>query len=176
MNEVDLIAGLKSKDLKSLRYLYDNYAKTLLGVIYRFISNKEMAEEVLQDVMVKIWSRADQYDASKGRLFTWMINISRNAAIDKTRSKDFIESNKNYPTEDFVDILKSNLSSDRNLDSIGLKKLLNQLDQKYLDILDLVYFKGYTQREAAEKLDLPPGTLKTRLRACISELRTQIEI
>ena len=176
MTEAEIHKGLLEKDRRVFKYVYDHYSAALLGIISRFIYQKDIAEEVLQDVFVKIWNKSDQFDSNKGRLFTWMVNIARNSAIDKTRSKEFIQKSKNQSVDDFVHVLKSDLNSDRKANTIGLTEILRGLDEKYLVILDLVYFKGYTHREAAEALNIAPGTLKTRLRTCINELRTKIKI
>ena len=77
---------LKAKDKSELEYLYDHYSGALYGVIFRILKKEEIAEEVLQDVFLKIWERFESYDASKGKLFTWLLNVARNQAIDKTRS------------------------------------------------------------------------------------------
>ena len=85
---------LQAKDKSALEHLYDNYSGALYGVIFRVIKNEDIAEEVLQDVFLKIWDRFDQYDSAKGKLFTWMLNIARNQAIDKTRSKEISKDQK----------------------------------------------------------------------------------
>ena len=84
-SEEALVSALQQKDRSALEYLYDHYSSALLGVVVRIIKKEELAEEILQDVFLKIWDRIDSYDASKGKLFTWMLNIARNQAIDKTR-------------------------------------------------------------------------------------------
>jgi RNA polymerase sigma-70 factor (ECF subfamily) len=87
--EHELVALLKAKDNQAFSYLYDNYAGALCGIVKQIVGDMELANDVMQEVFVSIWRKIDTYDASKGRLFTWMLNIARNAAIDKTRSKNY---------------------------------------------------------------------------------------
>mgnify|MGYP001766483760 CR=1 FL=1 len=95
MTQEELIPLLLKKDDRSFTLLYDNYSKSLYGVIFTLIKDREEAEDVLQEVFIKIWKNIDSYNESKGRLYTWMLNIARNTSIDKLRSKGF-NNNQNY--------------------------------------------------------------------------------
>ena len=99
LTEEDLVRALKDRDKIAIQALYDMYSGALLGVIFRIVQHSEVAEDLLQDTFIKIWHSADSYDSSKGRLFTWMINIARNLSIDKLRSKDFRNASKNQDIE-----------------------------------------------------------------------------
>lgn len=147
------------------------YSSALYGVISRIITHTELAEDVLQETFVKIWQSAEHYDTSKGRLFTWMMNIARNLSIDKLRSKDFKNSLKNQDIENNVSFVDEQNKVTFNPDVLGVKQLVENLKPDLQAVLDLVYYKGYTHVEAAEKLDLPLGTVKTRIRLAIIELR-----
>ena len=150
------------------------YSQSMHGVIYNIVRDNEIAEEVMQDVFIKAWEKADSYNSSKGRFFTWLLNISRNAAIDKTRSKAFKKSSKNLNSDYFVDIIHSSDNLGSKTDAIGIKKFVDKLAEKCVKIIELLYFKGYTQKEASEELDMPIGTIKTRNRNCIQELRDSV--
>ena len=147
------------------------YSGALLGVISRIVQQPEVAEDLLQETFLKIWNSADSYDSSKGRLFTWMINVARNMAIDKLRSKDFRNANKNQDIENNVDFIDSQKKITFNADTLGLRDMVTALKPEFNDVLNMVYFKGYTHVEAAEELNLPLGTVKTRIRMAIMELR-----
>jgi RNA polymerase sigma-70 factor (ECF subfamily) len=123
---------------------------------------------VLQDTFVKAWRNGSSYDENKGRLFTWLLNIARNTAIDATRSAHFQKSKK---TDSLDAIVYSPGGESINPDTIGVRDMLGQLDDKYRLLIELIYFKGYTQEEAAEETGMPLGTVKTRLRFAISALR-----
>lgn len=171
LSEEELVLKLKSQDTIAIRALYDMYSGALLGVIERIVQHTEIAEDLLQETFVKIWNSAGSYDTSKGRLFTWMINIARNLSIDKVRSKDFKNSNKNQDIENNVDFIDAQKEVTFNADLLGLKDMVTALKPEFKAVLDLVYFKGYTHVEAAEELGLPLGTVKTRVRMAILELR-----
>lgn len=166
-----MVSALKRQDTIAIKALYDMYSGALLGVISRVIQQTEVAEDLLQETFVKIWNSAGSYDPSKGRLFTWMMNVARNLSIDKLRSKDFKNANKNQDIENNVDFIDQQKKVSFNSDLLGLKELVTELKPDFKDVLDMVYFKGYTHVEAAEALDLPLGTVKTRVRMAILELR-----
>ncbi|QCE42172.1 RNA polymerase sigma factor [Psychroserpens sp. NJDZ02] len=169
-----LISKFKQKDEKAFESLYNMYKDSMHGVIYNIVKDSAIAEEIMQDVFIKAWHKADSYDVTKGRFFTWLINIARNAAIDKTRSKAFKNSNKNLNSDFFVDIIQSQDSLDNSTDAIGIKKFVDKLAKKCIEVIELLYFKGFTQKEASEELDMPIGTIKTRNRNCIKELREAV--
>ena len=167
-----LVEQFKQKNERAFSTLYDMYSDSMHGIIYNIVRDKEIANEVLQDVFVKAWNNADSYSSEKGRFFTWILNISRNAAIDKTRSKSFKNSKRNLDAEYFVDILETNENLDNKTDAIGIGKFVHKLAKKCIKVIELLYFKGFTQSEAAENLNMPIGTIKTRNRNCIKELRS----
>ena len=167
-----LITKFQQKDQKAFEELYNMYGDSMQGVIYNIVRDNDIAEEIMQDVFIKAWNNSASYSPDKGRFFTWILNIARNAAIDKTRSKSFKNSKKNLDAEYFVDILQTSDSLDDQTDAIGIKKFVKKLAKKCIEVIELLYFKGYTQQEASEALDMPIGTVKTRNRNCIKELRT----
>lgn len=169
-----LIQQLQQKDVKALEKLYTMYSRSLHGVIYNIVKDYDIAEEVMQDVFLKIWRKSATYSTQKGRFFTWILNIARNAAIDKTRSKNFKTLRKNLNADSFVDIIESNENLDSTTDAIGIKEYVKKLADKCKSIIELLYFKGYTQSEASETLNIPIGTIKTRNRNCIKELRNMV--
>src|SRR5271165_306170 len=147
------------------------YSSSLYGVISRIIIDTATAEDVLQETFVKIWHSFSGYSTEKGRLFTWMVNIARNLAIDKIRSKDFKNQNKNHELENNVTFIDEQRNTVYKPELLGVKELVESLKPEQKIILELVYFKGYTHVEAAEELDIPLGTIKTRLRMAIQQLR-----
>jgi RNA polymerase sigma-70 factor (ECF subfamily) len=171
-----LIQQFQQKDAKAFETLYNMYSQSMLGVIFNIVKNEVVAEEVMQDVFIKAWNNAESYSAKKGRFFTWLINIARNAAIDKIRSKSFKNTKQNLNAEFFVDIIQSSDNLDNKTDAIGIKEFVSKLAKKCIKVIELLYFKGYTQKEASEELDMPIGTIKTRNRNCIQDLRTMLKI
>lgn len=174
MKQEELLPLLLKKDDRSFTLLYDNYSKSLYGVIFNLIKDKEEAEDLLQEVFVKIWKNINSYNDSKGRFYTWMLNIARNATIDRLRSKGFNNSQKNLSSDNFVHILDDNAKEVNKIDAIGIRTFINKLKPKCIQIIDLLFFKGYTQQEASEELEIPLGTVKTQNRNCMNELRMMI--
>lgn len=169
-----LVLNFQNKDEKAFEALYNMYSESMHGVIYNIVRDHDIAEEVMQDIFVKAWHKSNSYDASKGRFFTWILNIARNAAIDKVRSKDFKNAKKNLNSDFFVDILETSESLNDQTDAIGIKKYVGILQEKCKTIIEFLYFKGYTQKETSEELNIPLGTIKTRNRNCINELRKML--
>lgn len=170
----ELIKRLASRETKALEILYDNYSAAMYGVIHRIVQSDDIADDVLQETFKNIWENFAQYEAGKGRLFTWIINICRHLAIDKVRSKDFINQNKNHPIEYSVNNVRL-ISNSYNPDTIGIKEIVRKLEPDYRTVVDLLFFEGYSQAEAAQKLNIPLGTVKTRSRAAIIKLRGLLE-
>ena len=163
--------ALRNREKIAVEALYDMYSSSLYGVIVRIIADTATAEDVLQETFVKIWHSFASYNTDKGRLFTWMVNIARNLAIDKIRSKDFKNQNKNHELENNVTFIDEQRNTVYKPELLGIKDLVQTLKPEQKSILDLVYFKGYTHVEAAEELAIPLGTVKTRLRMALIELR-----
>ncbi len=172
--EEQLISGLRENKEQALQQLYKMYAPALMGIIKRIVKFDEIAEDVLQDSFVKIWKSIKLYDSSKGRLFTWMANVAKNLAIDQLRSKATIKSSK---TDDILNVPSAIIDPQSqinfNTDAIGIKSLLNTLKADQKLIVDMIYFQGYTHVQASEILDIPLGTIKTKLRLSILKLREQ---
>ena len=171
LSEEELVLSLQHREKIAVEALYDMYSASLFGVISRIINDTAIAEDVLQETFVKIWHSFSSYSTEKGRLFTWMVNIARNLAIDKIRSKDFKNQNKNQEIENNVTSIDEQNSTVYKPELMGVKDLVQTLKPEQKSIIDLVYFKGYTHVEAADELGIPLGTIKTRLRMGIQQLR-----
>jgi RNA polymerase sigma factor (sigma-70 family) len=173
--EEELVLLLQQKDQQAFSYLYDNYAAALNGIIYRMVENRELAEDILQETFVKIWNNFSSYDNTKGRLFTWMLNITRNLTIDTLRSKGYKKQAKISADENSVSNFTDDGRMAERFDAMGLRKQLLNLKPEQRSIIDLAYFNGYTQDEISKEMGIPLGTVKTRMRAAIIELRKMLE-
>ena len=173
--EEALVSMLSEQNTEGIEILYDNYSSALYGVIFRIVQSEDIAENVLQETFLKIWNNIARYDESKGRLFTWMMTIARNMALDVVRSKGFSQQRKNHSIDGSVSFTDPTFRTTYNPETIGLKELVNRLDPEYRQVIELLFFGGYTQSETAAKLDIPLGTVKTRSRAALLKLRHQFE-
>jgi len=174
-NEQELVLSLKAKDQASFSYLYDHYAGALYSVVLQVVSDREQANDVLQEAFVNIWRKIDSYDAGKGRLFTWMLNVTRNLAIDLVRSKSYRNSQKNQPLPEDTEWSGGGIVLPNTVDTIGLRKQIGKLKAEHRTLIDLAYFKGYTQEEIAQLENLPLGTVKTRIRTALIQLREYLK-
>ncbi|WP_452218548.1 RNA polymerase sigma factor [Lacinutrix undariae] len=166
--EEKIVTLLQKGDKAALNILYENYSNSLYGVILKITINEELAKDALQETFVKVWKNAKKYDSKKAKLFTWLFRIARNTAIDKLRSH-----NNRFEKE--VQIDKSNVyilpATSINQDTIDLKKHVATLDKKYQIVLKALFFEGMTQQEASDELDIPLGTIKSRLKIGLRELK-----
>jgi RNA polymerase sigma factor (sigma-70 family) len=174
--EQELVLALKERNDQAFGFLYDNYAGALYSIIKQIITdNPEIASDVLQEVFINIWRKIDTYDQTKGRLFTWMLNIARNAAIDTLRSKSYQNSQKNQELPENVYKAVTDQITQQNVDNIGLKKVLEKLKPEHRILVELSYFKGFTHEEIAEMMSIPLGTVKTRIRNALLQLREYLK-
>ncbi|WP_229311439.1 RNA polymerase sigma factor [Larkinella rosea] len=159
---------MKSHSRVAFSHLYDRYAATLLGVISKIVKDETEAEDLLQDTFVKVWKNIHRHDPTKGRLFTWLLNVARNTAFDHLRSHKKA-SHVELPMDSYLPGMYLTLN---NVGYIGFSDAVNTtLDPRHWQIIELIYFQGYTQVEAAHKLDLPLGTVKTWTRLALIQLR-----
>lgn len=169
-----LLIEMQNGSEKAFSKVYSLYSEAILGVIYTIVQDQDLSEEILQDVFVKVWNNSKSYNIEKGRFFTWVLNIARNASIDSVRSKAYKNSKKNLSTSNFVDILAGSDTLNQKTNAIGIRKFVDALKPTCIKIIDLLFFKGYTQVDAAEALEIPLGTLKTRNRNCMQDLRIKV--
>lgn len=174
MQQDGLILELQNGNQRAFERIYELYSESTYGIIYSIVHDEKVAEEILQDVFLKIWDNSSSYNSDKGRFFTWVLNIARNASIDQIRSKSHKNSQKNLKAENFVNILESSSNFSSKADAIGIKKYIDILKPVCKKLIDLLFFKGFTQKETAEELEMPLGTVKTKNRACINKLREML--
>jgi RNA polymerase sigma-70 factor (ECF subfamily) len=166
--EKHIVELLGERNEKAISLLYDHYGDTLFGVAYKVVRDEDLAQDVLQESFVKIWKKSDTYDSSKAKLFTWLFRITRNTAIDKLRS-----SNTKMEKEiqmDVSDVYNLGIESIKP-EFLDVRENLEKIEQKYQIVLDALFFQGMTQQEASDELDIPLGTIKSRLKIGLRELR-----
>ena len=175
-NEQQIIQFLQLQDKRAISMLYDQYAASLYGVAYKIVQSEQVAEDILQDVFIKVWQKGKDYNSAKGSLFTWLLNITRNRAIDITRSATYKKQAKILELSAVANGTNGTMHSEEmNVNQIGLRWMVRQLDIKYQRVIDLVYFQGFTQKEVMDHLGIPLGTVKTRLRLGLREMRKFFE-
>ncbi|MGF1557950.1 MAG: RNA polymerase sigma factor [Flavobacteriaceae bacterium] len=166
--EKHIIELLQERNEKAISLLYEHYGDTLFGVANKVVRDEELAQDVLQESFVKIWKKSDSYDASKAKLFTWLFRITRNTAIDKLRSVN-TKSDKEIQM-DVSDVYNLGVETTRP-EFMDVRENLEKIDDKYQIVLEALFFQGMTQQEASEELDIPLGTIKSRLKIGLRELK-----
>ncbi|MFZ1748937.1 MAG: sigma-70 family RNA polymerase sigma factor, partial [Saprospiraceae bacterium] len=151
--------------------MYQRYSDAIFGIVVRIVKRQEEAEEVMQSVFLKIWNNIDSYNEGKATLFTWMAQIARNTAIDKVRLKSYQNADKTSSIADY----EYSFAADQPEKSVDLDALTKKLPEKYKVLLDKMFHQGYTQQEISDELEIPLGTVKTRLRDAIQILRSELK-
>ena len=165
------ITDLLARDgRKALGLILEKYGDALYGVAWKVIPIREEAEDIIQEACIKIWQNGDKYDPGRGRLFTWLLNIVRNTAIDKIRTKKF-QARKNSGSLDEPVTNSISFSEEMTMADPGLQKILQDLPEDQLRVIDFLYFKGYSQREAAKELDLSLSMIKSKGKSALRKLR-----
>ncbi|MEO6190688.1 MAG: RNA polymerase sigma factor [Saprospiraceae bacterium] len=156
----------------ALKLLMDNYGDVMNGLVSKIIDREEIVEDVLQEGFIKVWKNMSEYNPDKSALFTWLYTIIRNTAIDFLRR----ENNRKIQGLDSGVYNDMKFSQSSNISDVGLIRNLNTLDPKYKEIIELVYFQGYTQQELANEFKIPLGTVKTRVSTALKILRTILNV
>ncbi len=172
VTEEELISALQSGNHQSFEKLYNCFAQVLFGTLVKWVNDAHAAENLLQDAFLKAWTNRLVYDPAKGRLFTWLYNITRNVCIDYYRSKQYKKGRAATLSDDISIIVNVRRQTTQAPDAIGIRKLLGMLRNEEKQVVELMYFKGFTQKEIAKLMDMPLGTVKTRMSMAIKNLRS----
>ncbi len=180
----DLVDRLAGHDLGAFGALYDRYSDLVYSVSLRVVADAQVAEDVAQDVFLRLWRRPEQFDVKRGKFVTWLLSVTRNRSIDVRRSTGRRLRREVGPAPDgeAEDVLPS--TDDRDDPAIAtvladerraVHKALEVLPQEQKLAISLAYFGGLTQQEIAERLGQPLGTVKTRIRLGMRKMRVTLE-
>lgn len=169
MNQEETIKLIYKKDENSFALLYDNYAKSLFGLISSAVPEREKAEKILTEVMEDIWNSLDSYVHSNGRFYSWLVEKSQNHVFDFLKKSGDFESNKIHS---FVDLL----DNENKPETIGIQDYVKKLKPRSIKIIDFLFFKSYSINEVSEKLEINPESLVFENRLSLKELRNLIEV
>ncbi len=174
-----LMERIAKRDSRALRDLYGRFSRALYNVIFSIVKRKEDAEEILCEIFHQVWERAPSYDISKGSVYTWLLTMARNRAIDRIRSKGYRQGNAQSQQE--VEELQG-FNREDQLDQVVLseradlvKSALERISPEQRLVLETAYFEGRTQTEIAASLNLPLGTVKSRVRDGMKALQSLLK-
>jgi len=170
--DVALLKAIAAKDEAALAQLYDRYRVILFGLLMRILNNREEAEDVLQELFLQVWRKAEDFDETRGRPFTWLVTLGRSRGIDRLRSLSSRERVAEAGAREMPEQISDAASDAFRSEQRGLvNDALAQLPDEQKRPLMLAYFDGLTQSEIATRLGAPLGTVKTRMRTGLSTLR-----
>lgn len=173
VSENQVVDRLLRHDKEAFAELYDNYSSAIYGIALKILKDEALAEDALQETFVRIWRKIQTYDPSKGRLFTWMLNIGRNIAIDMHRANESRKASSTSSLQERAFDSKGP-STTVQVEGIGIREIVDGLPPEQKQVIELIYYLGYTQSEVAEEFDIPLGTVKSRVRLAMNYLRAKI--
>ena len=178
-SDPDLAARIKRRDPQAMADLYDRYGRLAYSVILRIVRDREMAEDLVQETFLRVWTRAQAFDSKRGALGPWLLAVARNRAIDYIRSADGRMARSAFEIVEmenpalFANLEKEVTASDQ---ARRIREALNKLNPNQRTVIELAYFEGLSQTEMAEKLGQPLGTIKTWVRAALKNLRGHLGV
>ncbi len=165
-DEAQLMQRIRQRDEHALQTLYDKCSRPVYSLALRVLGNADMAEEVVQDVLLKVWEAPEKWEPDRGALMSWLLTVTRYAAIDRLRQEQRRATTE--PLEDHAGKLGQN---ENYADTLALSGALGQLPEEQRAVIQLAYYQGLTHQDIAETTGIPLGTVKTRLRLGMQKLR-----
>jgi RNA polymerase sigma-70 factor, ECF subfamily len=183
--DLALLQRIVARDERAVAELYDRHSRLVFSVIKRMLRSQSDAEDVLQETFVRVWSRADTYDASLGSPSTWLTRIARNRAVDRLRAQrtraavDAVPPDTDESGEIRMAVAavsdRPDVRTEDAAVTTALRGAVARLPESQRVLIEAAYFEGYTHQELAARLGMPLGTVKTRIRAGLTTLRAQLE-
>jgi RNA polymerase sigma factor (sigma-70 family) len=175
LNDAELYDQVQAKDKKALSSLYDRYEKLLYSFSYRIVKDGGLAEEVMQEVFIKLWKGKAQYSEEKGKFSSWLLTMTRHTAIDLLR-KQSKEPNFELDERDALHSDEASVEDQVEWKERGqiLRTAVSKLKGDQKKIIEMFYFKGMTHKRISEEFDLPLGTVKGRIRLALKHLKTSL--
>jgi RNA polymerase sigma-70 factor (ECF subfamily) len=172
-SDVDLMRRVSRRDQYALSELYTRYGGPVYSLALRVLQNSTLAEEVTQDIFLKVWNQAEKWDPAKGQLASWLLTIARYTSIDRLRKERRQPTQTLTALDDMPHVLATRglVDDPRWQDGRLIRSLLAQLPPEQVQVIELAFYQGFTHSEIAENLKLPLGTVKTRVRLGLQKLR-----
>ena len=171
IDDLVLVEKISERDEDALVLLYERYAKPVFNVAHYVLQNRMLAEEITQDVFFLLWQYPNKWDPTKGKLGSWLLSVTRYMAIDRLRHEKSRNQNGTQSIEELADRVSAKIDASSPEDTALLSSLLKRLPKDQREVLLLTYFRGMTHVEIAERMQVPEGTVKSRLRLSLEKLR-----
>ena len=180
----DLMVAIRDYgDVVAFRTLYDKYSSAMLGLSYKIVGNRALAEDIVQETFWRIWQNAHQFDPSKGRFTSWMFGIGRNLSIDALRKNKRVTLQPVFDEQTQDEAMDSQTSENEDVADLAwakvrhreIRSVMQHLPSEQMDVLIWIYFHGKTRREIAAEQNIPFGTINTRARLALKKLHALLE-
>lgn len=180
LSDEELMQQLFLRDRHAFEAIYDRYSDLVYSTALRVLRDPHLAEDISQEIFVRLWRKPDSYVAERGRFLTWLISVTRNRAVDEIRARGRRqrhetaspeEQERELPAGEAMDpALNAQLAEQRRI----VRAALAELPPEQRQVIELAFFGGLTQREIADRLSQPLGTVKTRVRLGMQKLRAHL--
>jgi len=179
LTDLELMKRIARKDSNALQLIYERYERPMYTFAYRIVKDSMLAEEILQELFLRIWNAAEKYDEDQGKLSSWMFTLTRNIAIDGLRRRQIRTAQQVVETEQLNRTQDESADTENAVEAkvIGeqVREAMRNLSQDQHQVVELIYFGGYTQQEVSVNCDIPLGTVKSRVRLAMKALKLQLE-
>lgn len=175
LDDRELMKRIGDKEPAALENLYDRYEKVIYSFAYRMVQDVMEAEEVVQELFMRVWTHSERYDESQGKLTTWMFALTRNIAVDMLRRKSVRD--RGVPVEGAAlhavadESLEPAVVVEMRTEGQRMREVLAGLSRDQLQVIDSIYYGGMTQQEVAARYNIPLGTVKSRVRLALKQLK-----
>ena len=182
ISDADLMTAVAEDNPAAMELLYDRYNRPVFSFAYRMMGDSDSAEDLMQEVFLRAWRRASRFSGLRGTLISWLLSITHNMAIDEIRKRQRRPQKAESSEPDLL--MNSLRDRDEAIEEVVLasengqviRSAINEIPDNQRIVLELGYFRGMTQREISEKLDVPLGTIKTRMRLALKKLQDSGDI
>ena len=180
LDDRDLMMRIGDKDPAALEWLYDRYEKTVYSFAFRIVKDTMAAEEVVQELFMRLWTHSERYDASQGKLTTWMFAVTRNIAVDMLRRKSVrdrgipVETETLYAVAD--DLADTAVQVEMRSEGQRVREILDGLSRDQQQVIDSIYYGGMTQQEVSSRYNIPLGTVKSRVRLALKQMKKSLMV
>jgi RNA polymerase sigma-70 factor (ECF subfamily) len=181
--DLSLLQRIVARDAAAVAELYDRHSRLLFGLILRIVRNRGEAEEILQEVFVRVWTRAELYDERLGGPRPWLVRLARNCAIDRLRARRARDASGALHFDEAMTATAASATDVQTPETVAVDTerresvmdALAGLPAEQRRLIEAAFFEGYTHSELAERFRLPLGTVKTRIRAAMIAMRQRLE-
>ncbi|WP_139997041.1 RNA polymerase sigma factor [Paenibacillus paridis] len=174
-----LIRKIANRDSAALEQLYDRYERQIYSFVYRIVKDAMAAEEVVQELFIRVWNSAERLDTGEaaGKISSWMFTIARNLSVDwiRKQGRKPLEASEDGVLERVAASKSTEQEVEHKMLGEQMQEALCELNEEQKQVVDLIYFKGYTQQEVSLNQDIPLGTVKSRVRLALKQLRKRFE-